>query len=357
MRRRYVPIEPVGQGSQGVLYKARDRGRGDVVALKVFVRDPERLHRKEIKALQKLPPHPHVVRIREAGEFDGCPAVAMDWLEGRSLRRVVDEDPIPRLEQVQRWSSQLALALAHCHRHHVIHRDVKPSNVMIVDRDDVILVDFGIAGFTDTQPTNGPAMGTFAYMAPERWGGAPGDPRSDLYGLGCVLYELLTGRPPFGDARLPEAYLRRAHREERPAPPSSRVAGVPQALDELTLALLAKNPADRPASAMEVAATLAEVLRTNSTTPDPHVDTAAVGDLHHADERVRDLAARFGPGDTRTLDARRELADLIGHSGDARGALRQYEEIIAISARVNGPYAPDTLRYRKASARWHFLDA
>lgn len=349
----------VKEGGQGVLWEAVDQRSGSRVAVKVFKRQPEAVvdwSRREIGVLHALPPSPYVVAVHESGEARGRVYMAMEWIDGRPLA----DFPRPRLEQVQRWCHQICLGLAHCHRSDVFHRDITPNNIMITSADEVKLVDFGIARSFDTTMTpTGLPIGTPPYLAPERWRGERGDDRTDLYAFGCLLYELLTGQPPFGRLLGDAARLRDKHLEATPVSPKAVVGGIPDALDRLALHLLAKDPDQRPRSAEEVIARLQEIIRPpladTQVAPSsdlPHVDPGTVGRLHAADNAMWLATRNYGTDDIRTLEARAEVAEQIGRSGDRVGAIRAYDELIPDFVRVCGPYSKRSQDIRRARMNW-----
>ena len=196
----------LGQGSQGTVFRGRRAGSGDDVALKmVGGTAPSQLarFRREIHTLSQMR-HPGVVRILDWGVQDGVPWYAMELLEGSSLADRLAEAPAPLPPQSRLDIGHgICTALAHVHGEGIVHRDLKPANVMLRPDGTPVLVDFGVAGrFTghgsrEQMDVVGPIVGTVLYMAPEQIRGELVDARADLYALGCILYELVTGRPPF----------------------------------------------------------------------------------------------------------------------------------------------------------------
>lgn len=358
----YVLLEKVSVGGQGVLWAAVDRRSGRRVAVKIFTDHGPHAYdwpQREIKLLRALPPSEYVVAVQAAGMDRGRVYMVMEWIEGRPLRRFRH----PRLEQIQRWSHQICLGLEHIHGNRVVHRDIKPDNVMITTEDAAKLVDFGIARSDETTMTpTGPPIGSYPYMAPERWRRERGDRRTDLYAFGCVLYELLTGEPPFGRmVREADVHqLRDKHLHTTPVAPKAIVSGIPGALDSLTLDLLAKQPDQRPASASEVIARLQHIIRPtmDTATPvdpapiGPHVDPESVGRLHAADNALALALRKYGSDDLRTLQARAVVADAIGRSGDRMGAIRAYNELIPDYDRVCGEFSRESQEVRKARMNW-----
>ncbi|MEU1037989.1 serine/threonine-protein kinase [Streptomyces sp. NPDC005907] len=273
---RYRLAGRIGAGGMGEVWRAHDEHLRRPVAVKLVTalghdRDPTVAARfvREARAAARLS-SPYIVTVYELGaaRTDGgvtVPYLVMELVDGRPLDRLIHgPEGLPALADVARWTGQMCRALSTAHSAGVVHRDVKPANVLVTagdtsDAEDgsVKVLDFGIARFLDGTgaPTvltaAGSLVGTPAYMSPEQArGDVPVDGRGDLYSLGCVLHELLTGRPPF-EASAWHVLLRR-HLDESAPPPSRLRAGLPHGWDELVLALLAKDPADRPRTATEV---------------------------------------------------------------------------------------------------------
>jgi serine/threonine-protein kinase len=243
----------------GEVWEGRDRVIGRRVAIKLLAHDRRdvagaELFQREARTAGALS-HPGVVTVHDFGQdkADGSLFLVMEFLDGRDLDTVLREDGPPRVTVAVDWVAQAAAALAVAHEVNVVHRDLKPANLILASEatsaEQVKILDFGIARFMESLPSSR-VMGTFPYMPPERFAEHPGNARSDLYSLGCVLHELLTGRVPF-QATSP-ASMMSAHLTRTPEPPSRLRAEVPGALDDLVRELLAKDPEDRPASAVEV---------------------------------------------------------------------------------------------------------
>ncbi|PWW25092.1 serine/threonine-protein kinase [Geodermatophilus normandii] len=280
--------ELIGRGGMGEVHRAFDTEHQRTVALKVLAEDlaadrgyRERF-RREAHAAARLS-DPHVVPIHRYGEIDGRLFLDMRLVRGRDLATVLSEEgPLSPARAVS-VVGQVAHALDAAHAEGLVHRDIKPSNVLVcstagnpVDDDEfVYLVDFGIArsvvqdGGTTALTQAGSAVGSFDYMAPERFLERPADARADVYSLACVLFECLTGRRPFGARDL--APLMWAHLNDTPPPVSSLRPGVPAALDEVVARGLAKDPADRWPSAGALASAARRALTSSGTParPDP----------------------------------------------------------------------------------------
>ncbi|MGW6718066.1 serine/threonine-protein kinase [Streptomyces sp. NPDC054995] len=273
---RYELVQFVGRGGMGEVWEGRDKVIGRRVAIKLLPHDRRdiagaALFQREARTAGALN-HPGVVTVHDFGqdEADGSLFLVMEFVEGRDLGTVLPEDGLPPVAAAVDWMAQTAAALARAHEADVVHRDLKPANLMLAPDGKVKILDFGIARFMESLPSS-KVMGTFPYMPPERFGGHPGDARSDLYSLGCVLYELLTGQAPFRTAS--PASMMRAHLTEIPTPPGSVRPGIPDSLDALLMELLAKAPAERPASAAEVH----DRLRSLTTGARPPRNTAKQG--------------------------------------------------------------------------------
>ncbi|MFD8141592.1 serine/threonine-protein kinase [Streptomyces sp. NPDC059708] len=268
---RYRLLRPVGEGGMGQVWEARDERLGRAVAVKVISllagggsRGDEARARflREARITARLQ-HPNIVTIHDLGETgtdEGeAPFLVMELVRGEGLDAKLRRGPVGPADAA-RWGAQISDALAEAHAAGVLHRDIKPSNVLVTPSGMVKVLDFGVARAADPYATRdritqtGFIVGTPAYMAPEQARGVP-EPRSDLYALGCVLFELLTGRLPF-QAPDSVSYLS-AHLTEAPPAPGSVAAAVPPAWDDLVLTLLDKDPAER----FEDAAALSRALR------------------------------------------------------------------------------------------------
>ena len=262
----YEVVAPLASGGMGGVYVASHVGTGEKVALKVL--DPHFTDHREVvarlfseHAMASRAEHPGVVEIRAAARnIDNLPYLVMEYLDGETLAQLVEHGPVD-VTSIVRFAAQIASALAALHAVGVVHCDVKPENLFVLhDRawgpgPAVKVIDFGVSRFVDEPPADDASIaGTPAYMAPEQWKGRP-EPASDVYSLGCVLFELLTGNPPF-DGSLPE--LMNKHTEQRPARPSWLRAGIPLDVERLVVRALAKEPALRPTMA-ELADALADL--------------------------------------------------------------------------------------------------
>ncbi|UGQ14497.1 protein kinase [Yinghuangia sp. ASG 101] len=252
---RYELVRLLGRGGMGEVWAGTDIRIGRSVAVKLLSGEPEAVGAtdaflREARTAGALR-HPGVVTVFDVGQDDdGTLFLVMELVDGSDLARVLRRGGVPPMATAVEWVAQAADALAAAHRAGVVHRDLKPANLMLTGQGTVTVLDFGIARFAGTATTSSHVVGTWAYMPPERFGGHPGDARSDVYSLGCVLYELLTGRPPFvADNAFATM---NAHLRLRPAPLRAHRAETSRVLDDLVGAMLAKDPAGRPATADEV---------------------------------------------------------------------------------------------------------
>ncbi|WP_109208740.1 MULTISPECIES: Stk1 family PASTA domain-containing Ser/Thr kinase [Microbacterium] len=257
---RYRIDEPIGRGGMASVYRGYDLTLGREVAIKILDRELaddnafRTRFRLEAQAASRMA-HPTIVRVYDAGEDsltapDGTtrpvPFIVMELVKGRLLKEIISAGPVPVNDAV-RYVDGILEALEYSHRAGVVHRDIKPGNVMVTDAGQVKVMDFGIArAVSDSSSTVAETtqiLGTAAYFSPEQAKGEPVDARADVYSTGVVLYELLTGRQPFrGESPVAVAYQ---HVSEAPIPPSEVNDTVPRALDTVALRALAKDPFQR----------------------------------------------------------------------------------------------------------------
>ncbi|MFE4972558.1 protein kinase [Kitasatospora sp. NPDC056651] len=266
---RYLLTEKLGQGGFGVVWRAEDTRMEREVAVKVIGHhDGDRAKAalrfvREAHAAGQLS-HPHIVTVHDLGQCGGgdeqeVTFLVMELLVGRTLTQVL-RDGLPEPEQSLRWGQRICEALAAAHDAGMVHRDIKPDNVMITEAGQLKVLDFGIAQLdtgTGGLTTVGTVVGSPAYMAPERWSGDRVDGRADLYAVGCLLVELCTGTSPFAGNSTP--VLMYQHLNEVPPALDAGRYGLPPHLPALVAELLAKDPADRPADARTVARRLADL--------------------------------------------------------------------------------------------------
>ncbi|MDT3708278.1 MAG: serine/threonine-protein kinase [Thiobacillus sp.] len=249
---RYEILDEIGRGSMGTVYQARDPLIDRTVAIKTFSiaqlkqegADVESRFLREAQSAGRLS-HPNIVTIYDVGEVDGLAYIAMEYLSGTTLRDLMDKGPMP-LDLALDTAIQMAEALAFAHEHGVIHRDIKPANVIVTDQHGRIkLTDFGIAHLANSEHTlAGQMLGSPRYMSPEQAMGREVDGRSDIFSLGSMLYEMLTGRYAFDGDSLPIIVYRVIN--DAPVSASSLRPQLPAGLANLLAHMLSKNPHARP---------------------------------------------------------------------------------------------------------------
>jgi predicted Ser/Thr protein kinase len=268
---RYQLLEVIGRGGMGVVYRAADRVLDRIVAVKVLAVDhaeePTFVARfeREARAAAALS-HRNIVAVYDSGHDGHARFIVMECVAGANLAQLVGQrGPLPA-EQAVQIAGQVAGALAAAHRAGIIHRDIKSANVMVDQAGTVKVLDFGIARATgSTSLTQAAILGSAPYIAPEVTRGQRADERSDIYSLGCVLYEMLTGRPPF-TGELPAAIMHQ-HNSAKPRAPRELNRSVPAGLDALVMQMLAKRPADRPQRAAQLTEALPASLRGRMDSP------------------------------------------------------------------------------------------
>jgi eukaryotic-like serine/threonine-protein kinase len=260
---RYAVIETLGSGGMAVVYRARDQELERDVAIKVL---PEHLvsngevrerFEREARLVGRLS-HPNIVNVYDVGKAEGRPYIVMECVDGVTLAdELARRGRFPAADAVE-LALQACAGLEHAHRHGLVHRDIKPRNLLLRPDGVLKIADFGIARAVEgTQLTaEGTVLGTAVYAAPEQASGEKVTTAADIYSLGAVLYELISGRPPFEYESLPELVLKQ--REGRVASLSDSVPEVPRHLDEIVLRCLAPEPSARPASATALARELAQ---------------------------------------------------------------------------------------------------
>jgi len=271
---RYHILEQLGEGGMATVYKAFDTRLEREVAIKVIRTELfgkaviERILKRferEAKSLARLS-HPNILKVHDYGEYEGSPYLVLEYLSGGTLKQ--------RLGQPMPWQEALALilpvadALAYAHEHKIIHRDIKPSNILLTEKGQPLLTDFGIAKILDledgqTLTGTGVGIGTPEYMAPEQGMGKEVDARADIYSLGIVLYELVTGRKPY-TADTPMAVVFKHMTDPLPRP-TEFTSGLPDGVEKLILKALAKQPEDRYPEMESLAVAMRALLQTSPT--------------------------------------------------------------------------------------------
>ncbi|MFJ9852434.1 tetratricopeptide repeat protein [Streptomyces sp. NPDC101150] len=400
---RYRLLDIIGRGGMGEVWRARDESLGRQVAVKCLKpvgprHDPGFLtvlrerFRREARAAAGLQ-HRGITVVHDFGEDDGTLFLVMELLNGRNLSQLLDDNrrqplPVPDVIDI---AEQVGAALAYTHAQVIVHRDLKPANIVRTIDGTVKICDFGIArlghdiGFTARLTGTGVAMGSPHYMSPEQIGADTVDHRSDLYSLGCVLYEIATGAPPFGTGDAWSVLV--GHRDTAPQPPRGRRPDLPAPYERIILDLLAKDPDDRPQDADELGKRLADArqgrpARTSlaveeDTVPTPRppswthgmtlgspvstprlhpFDRATAvltdtwtggGGLRHEASPAAAIARPAAPGDDPdALTARLEAGFALERLGRHFEAQQICAAVLAGRERVLGPDHPDTLGCR-----------
>ncbi|MFH1681745.1 MAG: protein kinase [Candidatus Eisenbacteria bacterium] len=262
----YRVLEKLGEGGMGVVYKAEDTKLGRTVALKFLppelTKDPEAKQRfvHEAQAASALD-HPNICTIHEIDEVEGLTFISMACIEGESLKKKIQAGPLP-IDEAIGVAIQVAEGLEEAHEKGIVHRDIKPDNVMVTPKGQAKIMDFGLARSSGktTLTKEGTTLGTVAYMSPEQARGEAVDHRTDIWSLGVVLYEMITGRPPFkGDHEPAIVY---SILNEDPEPPTALRTGVPMDLERTVRRCLEKDPGERYQTAGDLAAKLRHIART-----------------------------------------------------------------------------------------------
>jgi predicted Ser/Thr protein kinase len=318
---RYEIRGELGRGTMGVVYRAHDRDLGRDVALKVIrstIEDAdgdaqgyEQRFLNEARAAARLS-HPAIVVVHDVGRdpASGSLFMALELLKGRTLQDLLrEEGPLPWPEALK-LVGRVAEGLHHAHEHGIVHRDVKPANIMVLAPGEPKIMDFGIAKVEAAQLTAaGQLFGTPLYMSPEQAQGHPVDGRSDLFSLGAVLYEVLTGRRAFGSDSVHGIVLQVVQSD--PRPPSALVPGIPGSLDRVVVRCLAKDPQRRYANGRELAEDVRAVL-SGTAVPvhpsEPPTDAEATQVSMRNPPATRPAAARPSPGPPPRPERRRAIA-------------------------------------------------
>ncbi|MCX5193336.1 serine/threonine protein kinase [Streptomyces sp. NBC_00249] len=357
---RYRLDSLLGRGAQGTVWRARDLRLDRDVAVKVTptsrdlessgeAREHLRRFHKEALAMARIDKQPHVAEIYDHGADADLLFSVMEYIEGVSLAAHLRRHQ-PQLEQTVRWTKDICSGLSGAHAAGVIHRDVKPSNIVIDKKDrGAHLVDFGLARLLGGSSSRTP-VGSLPYVAPEQLAGRS-TASSDLYSLGCVMYEMLTGRTPFGHLTEGAAFWYH-HTDRMPDPPRALRPGIPGPLDHLVMRLLKKDPDDRPADARAVARAVEQVEFASDDAAGPHVDSRHVEEIRRLERFIEQHAQEPWARDPEVLDARSRHARLTGESGDSRGAAALYQRLGKDCARWLGPGDKRGFQAYREAARW-----
>lgn len=269
---RYELIEKIGEGGMGLVYKAKCHLLNRYVAVKILkpelTGDEEFINRFKKESLSAASlSHPNIVNIYDVGEDDGLYYIVMEYVKGRTLKEIIKEKAPLSYYEVINISRQICLALEHAHANNIIHRDIKPQNILITHDGIVKVADFGIARASNsaTLTNTGNVIGSVYYISPEQARGGYTDEKTDLYSLGTVMYEMATGKVPFV-AESP-VVIALKHIQDEVVRPSEVNPDIPQALEDIILKCLEKNPASR----YECAAVLIKDLDIASSSPDAHL--------------------------------------------------------------------------------------
>ena len=254
---RYALEMPIGSGGMADVYRAKDQLLERTVAVKILHRqyenDTEFIARfqREAKAAARIT-HPNIVNVYDVGVAEGRHYIVMEYVPGRTLKERIKEEAALPVPEALRIAGQIASALAQAHADQLVHCDIKPHNILVMPDGTVKVADFGIArAVTESTMTyNDSVMGSVHYFSPEQASGTTITPKSDVYSLGIVLYEMLTGHVPF-DGNTAVSIARR-HLDEEPQPLHSILPGIPPVVDALVMRMMAKDPAQRPNSAQLV---------------------------------------------------------------------------------------------------------
>jgi serine/threonine protein kinase len=347
---RYKILGELGRGAMGIVYKAEDPNLDRLVALKTIILDEDaegaaeykKRFMLEAKAAGKLN-HPNIVTTFDCGEHEGLAYLAMELLEGTDLRSRLQKESIPAAEALE-LARQVAEGLAYAHARGVVHRDIKPGNIMLNGGGQPKLMDFGLARMrmADHKTSTGMVLGTPRYMSPEQISGLPVDQRSDIFSLGIVLYEMLTGTRLFAGENIEQ--VQHLITQTDHVPPTRQVPGLPPMVDFVVARALKKDPAVRYQDAREFAADLATCVAElrSSEVSDPSGSKTVK--LEAAPEKVDAPAARMI-----AIDTRLPMSRLF----DATSALRRLKD----SSLTRSPRPVGVLRrlYSDAAVRQLFI--
>jgi eukaryotic-like serine/threonine-protein kinase len=356
---RYKILDTLGQGAMGVVYKAVDPMIDRTVAIKTVnlslnhddLAEYEARFQQEIKAAGRLN-HPNIVTIYDVGRTDTLAYMAMEFLEGKELKDILAEGTIPAVRDTVDWIAQSALGLGAAHENNIIHRDVKPSNIMIVRQELAKITDFGIARMNASavKTMTGLILGSPRYMSPEQVIGRDLDIRTDIFSLGVVLYEALTGIPPFDGDNVNAIMYATVNSAQ--TPPSSYNADVTRMLDLIVAKALAKLPDERYQSMQEFAHDLMEVKRQlggrsrgvyakeEPSQPKPvSLDALGIGRLQKSTDVADDVKPLALAKNFDSFSATMKLAALTNQTAEFSEYISETQKMRAYRGEINGALA------------------
>lgn len=321
---RYELIEKIGEGGMGLVYKAKCHLLNRYVAIKIlkpeFTEDEDFINRFKKESLSSASlSHPNIVSIYDVGNEDGLYYIVMEYVKGKTLKEIIKEKAPLSYYEIINISRQICLALEHAHMNNIIHRDIKPQNILITNDGIVKVADFGIARASDsaTLTNTGNVIGSVYYISPEQARGGYTDEKTDLYSLGTVMYEMSTGRVPFM-AESP-VVIALKHIQDEVTKPSDINPKIPPALEDIILKCLEKNPADR----YESAGALIKDLDRASAEPDTRI-------VHHVEDPNE--ATRVMPPIKEPLEPLEPSNDQITQDKKPEPKVRKTKYLIALVA-------------------------
>lgn len=338
---RYEIVELIGAGGMANVYKARCRVLNRFVAVKILKseyrnrQDFIKRFKTESRAVALLN-HPNIVSVYDVGIHDGLPFIVMELIEGITLKEYISQKKVLSAKEAVFFGGQIISALEQAHSRKIIHRDIKPQNIMVLRNGTIKVADFGIARFTlaDTQTLTESAIGSVHYLAPEQAKGNVSDERTDLYSVGVVLYEMVTGRVPF-DADNP-VMVAMMHLQRDPIPPCDLVPDVPDGLQSIILKAMMRDPDQRYQSASQMLQDL-EIFRKNPAVtfeykPAFHDDAKTSTQMYHTKGAIRSEAGEadaehaYSAEDRATAEAAARRAKLSERNRAHAGMTKEEEE-------------------------------
>jgi serine/threonine-protein kinase len=335
---RYEVLGELGQGAMGIVYKAKDPLIDRVVAIKTInlglaldeKEEYEGRFYQEAKAAGRLS-HPNIVTIYDVGKSGDVAYIAMEFLEGRELRDIMNDSGLLPVDQVLDIVAQVAQGLAYAHEHDIVHRDVKPSNIMVVRDGHVKITDFGIARMASSavRTQTGMVLGSPKYMSPEQVMGKAIDQRSDIFSLGVMLYEMLTGQAPFNGENVNAIMYQTLNAV--PVPPNSLNSAVPEMLNFIVAKALAKGLEDRYQNAKDFADDLRACRDTLPRSKRQDVSIAPAG----GEKKLSDAISVTGNLDASAEDAKAASTARLSQAFDSAAATMRLAALTATNEDVD----------------------